>query len=88
LKIGDKIIEVTSNGYNQKIRDMNDPEMAEAQVLDTYQHYGQLTVLRDRQRLTLPAKATASAAPTGTSPNSGAASTSDPLKSLQNIPTH
>ncbi len=54
LKVGDKIIEITHNGYTQKIHEINiDPE---SEVLTAYQSFGQLTVLREGKQVTLPVK--------------------------------
>ncbi len=94
LKIGDKIIEISHNGFTQRIHDINiDPE---SEVLTAYQSFGQLTVLRDGKQVILPAKpvpanataANASANPGSANPSSAQPnSAADALKGL-NIPTH
>jgi hypothetical protein len=92
LKQFDTIVEVERNGMRTKIREFNDPQLAEAQVLEAYQYKGTLVVMRNGQRLTLPATGSA-AQPAGQGAAPAPAQPSrDPLQrqldAIQTIPTH
>jgi hypothetical protein len=54
LQKDDTIVAVIYSGLRQNIRDMSDPEMAKAQVSDTFSKQGQLVVKRGNSEITLP----------------------------------
>jgi C-terminal processing protease CtpA/Prc len=74
LQAGDKVIEVGP----QKVRDMNDADLAESLILETYQRSGTIVIERNGQRMTLPASG-------GNNPGVVGG---NPLKAIQGIPTH
>jgi hypothetical protein len=62
IKVNDTIVGFEQRGAKQRIRDLgNDPEMAKAMVIETYQFSGTLTVLRDGKEIILPQPAPAGA---------------------------
>jgi len=74
LMPGDQVVEVAQ----QKVRDMNDAELAEALILESYQRSQQIVVERNGQKITLPA----------TGGNSSGVVGGNPMKTLQGIATH
>jgi len=92
----DTIVEVGTQGGLQKVRDLNDDEMATALVSEAYQKKLPLVVVRNGERLTLPManRPTPPGAPAapGTANPAPPADNSNPLNrqldAIQGIPTH
>ena len=92
LKKGDKIVEVGG----QRVRDMNDGELAKAMVQESYQRNQQLVVERNGKKLTLPQAGGESASGEGTTADSPAqppakkrsGDIQSQLDAIQKIPSH
>lgn len=85
LKPNDTIIAIVLQGSEMKVKDLNDSELAVAQVVDAYSKKGQLVVMRDGEQIRLPAAPPPEARPAG-----GKSGSDDPLQKqldvLQGIP--
>jgi hypothetical protein len=100
VMVGDQVIQVGP----QRVRDMNDSELAEAEILETYQRSGQIVVMRNGQKMTLPPASVSAAAipptagvtgtPAGGTPGAGAGApktgegSPESLLKTLNVPTH
>ena len=87
LKRGDSIMEIApQGGAFQAVKEMDSPAEAKDFLTQAYQNSQQIVVMRDGQRLTLPA-----APPAGQKPPAGAGSgtpLSNQLEGIQKVPTH
>ena len=86
LKKGDKITEIGG----QRVRDINDGELAKAMVQESYQRNQQLVVERNGKKLTLPRPGgeTASGTESTDQPSKKKTDVQSQLDAIQKIPTH
>jgi hypothetical protein len=88
LKRNDSIIEIApQGGALMPVKDMDSPAAAKDHLLSAYQNSQQIVVMRDGQKLTLPA-APASPAGKGAAPSAGNNPLQQQLDAIQHIPTH
>ena len=74
VQVGDQVVSIGP----MSVRDWGDPEMAKAQFLETYQRSGQIIVVRNGQRLTLPQAGVSAAAIPVVTPGAPAATPANP----------
>jgi hypothetical protein len=85
LRPNDAIIAIVAHGNEMRVKDLNDSELAVAQVVDAYSKNGQLVVMREGEQIRLPA-----APPPSAKPAAGKSGSDDPLQKqldvIQGIP--
>jgi hypothetical protein len=92
LKRDDSIVAISLHGDMERVRDINDAEMAEDRLMDAYRGGWPIAVMRDGQEVTLKAKspvpAVAGVPAQNSNSNSGQSSLQQQLNAIQQIPTH
>ncbi|HWB53826.1 MAG TPA: hypothetical protein VG722_06525 [Tepidisphaeraceae bacterium] len=93
LKRDDSIVAISWHGDMERVKDIDDPEMAEDRVIEAYRGAEPIIVVRDGQEMTLKAKTpppaiTLQAPQQGSTNNSSQNSLQQQLNAIQQVPTH